>query len=79
MNVITSMETIPNAKTSDWDVGERDLFLFSSMLRSSGAIHLGVPLDPEGAEVSVQLRLEILVNPKSPSRAQPDLSINILS
>ena len=45
---------------------------------SSGAIHLTVPWGP-GAEVSVQLKLAIDEQPKSPKRAVPVASIRMLS
>ena len=69
--VLTSNVTIPNAKTSDWGVELPSVPSFCSIAKSSGAIHLTEPLNPL-AEVSVQLRLAMVLNPKSRSRARPD-------
>ena len=78
VDLITSMATIPNAKTSDWGVGAWGLFAFCSMSRSSGAIHRQVSPGAD-VDVSVQLRLATLRNPKPLRRAQPDLSTRICS
>ena len=74
----TSKVTIPKANVSDSRV-ERPEFpsLIASMLKSSGATHRWDPLNPD-AEVSVQLRLAILMKLKPLSRAHPDLSTRIL-
>ena len=74
---LTSNVTIPKAKMSDSRV-ERPDVPSVPMLKSSGAIHRWDPLNL-AAEVSVQLRPAMLVRPKSPRRARPDLSTRILS
>ena len=73
---LTSTVTIPKAKTSESRVQRPDFPWLRS--KSSGAIHRWDPLNL-GADVSVQLRLVILVNPKSLSRARPDQSTRTLS
>ena len=74
---LTSNVTIPKAKTSDSYV-ERPNTPSVPMSKSSGAIHRSDPLNLD-AEVSVQLGLAMVVNPKSPRRTQPDLSTRTLS